>query len=154
MKSTLHLSVGIPGSGKSTHAKKFCFTNLIDRISSDELRAQFGTGEQDQTVSAEVFGFIERQVEKYMIHGLDIFVDATHYNRKGRKRVIAIARKYGANVVAHVANTPFDVCKARNAARERVVPEFVLERMHKGFEFPTIGEVDSIVWVNQDEKKD
>lgn len=146
MKSNLHLSVGIPGSGKSTYAEKFCLERLIDRLSSDELRARFGTGEQDQSVSGEVFGFIERQAHKYMSEGRDLFVDATHYNKKSRKRMISIARKYGALVTAHVSRVPFDECLRRNAGRARVVPDFVLQRMYAGFDWPTIGEVDNIIY--------
>ena len=154
MKATLHISIGIPASGKSTHSIAYAKEHGIDRYSSDEQRAIFGKDETDQSVSAQVFDFLAGAIHNNLSVGKDIFIDATHYNRKNRARAIAIARKYGANVVAHVSNTPFETCKERNAGRARVVPEFVLERMHKGFEFPTIGEVDSIVWVNQDEKKD
>ena len=49
MNNTLYIAVGLPGSGKSTYAKNFIKGKDIEYLSSDELRAVFGKGEDDQT---------------------------------------------------------------------------------------------------------
>ncbi len=65
----------------------------------------------------------------------DVIYDATNYSRKARRDVCTQAKGLGAKVVAHVMTTPFEECYRRNAARaERVVPEFVLDRMVAGYE--------------------
>ena len=42
--------------------------------------------------------------------------------------------------VAIFVNTPVDVCKERNAKRDRVVPETVIDRMALSLNPPTIAE--------------
>ena len=56
--NTLYITVGLPGSGKSTYAKEFVKGKDIEYLSSDELRAVYGKGEDDQTVTPIVFSHI------------------------------------------------------------------------------------------------
>ena len=56
MNNTLYIAVGLPGSGKSTYAKDFIKGKDIEYLSSDSLRAVYGKGEDDQTVTPIVFG--------------------------------------------------------------------------------------------------
>ena len=62
MNNTLYITVGLPGSGKSTYAKEFIKGKEIEYLSSDSLRAVFGKSEEDQTVTPLVFGHIKRKV--------------------------------------------------------------------------------------------
>lgn len=141
-KLTLTLLVGPPGSGKSTVTKIMGSTTIV--ISSDALRGIIGTGESDQSVSFFVFKTMEHMTGYFLSRGQNVVIDATNYNKKSRKNFIEIARKYGARVVALVSTTSREECKRRNAARERVVPVEVIDRMFDGFEMPLIGEVDEI----------
>ncbi len=100
--STIYIAVGLPGSGKSTYAKNFIKDKDIEYLSSDELRAVFGKGEDDQTVTPLVFGHIKRKVDEYLKNGKNVLVDATSVNRRERSDYINSAKKYGAKVVALV----------------------------------------------------
>ena len=142
-KHTLTLLVGIPGAGKSTRSQIHEAAGL-SVLSSDALRAVFGKSEEDQSVSRNVFLHMENETARLLAENHSVVIDATNYNRKNRSRFVQIGRKAGAHIIAEVFNTPLDVCKARNAARGRVVPDFVLDRMHKGFEMPLVGEVDEV----------
>jgi predicted kinase len=144
----LTLICGIPGSGKSTLCAHYAADGAIV-LSSDGLRAVIGTGEADQSVSGIVFKTMEHMTAYFLSRGIDVVIDATNCNRKSRKNFVTIGRKYKAFIVARVSQTDLETCKARNRARERVVPEHVLDNMWNGFEQPTTGiagEVDSIAY--------
>ena len=61
MNNTLYITVGLPGSGKSTYAKEFIKGKEIEYLSSDSLRAVFGKSEEDQTATPLVFGHIKKK---------------------------------------------------------------------------------------------
>ncbi len=145
---TLYLSCGPPGCGKTTNGIEFAAEKGAVRLSSDELRAYYGKDESDQSVSGFAFRHIEITIEILMRQGFDVLVDSTNVTLKSRAPLIAIARKYGADVVALVYNTSLETCIARNASRARVVPEYVIIRMFGMFERPKIGEVDRIIPVD------
>ena len=141
--SNLILLVGIPASGKSTHSQIHAAAGLTV-LSSDVLRAVFGTSQEDQSVSGKVFAHMEIEAARFLAGNHSVVIDATNYNRKNRSRFVQIGRKAGAHIIAEVFDTPLDVCKARNAARGRAVPDYVIERMFNGFEMPLVGEVDEV----------
>ncbi len=70
---TLYIAVGLPGSGKSTYSKNFIKDKDIEYLSSDELRAKFGSGETDQTCTNQVFGHIKRKVDEFLKDGKNVF---------------------------------------------------------------------------------
>lgn len=149
--SNLVLTVGIVGSGKSTHSKPWAKSNGCLYLSSDELRGHYGLSESDQSVTPQVFRHIQIQVEICLAQNLDCLVDATNINRKWRAGYLEIAKKYSANVTAFVFQTPLEVCLDRNRKRARVVPEEVIGRMHSNFEAPRIEEIPSIQIFNYKE---
>ena len=51
MNNTLYITVGLPGSGKSTYVKNFIKDKDVEYLSSDELRAIYGKDETDQSVT-------------------------------------------------------------------------------------------------------
>ena len=102
MNNTLYITVGLPGSGKSTYVKNFIKDKEIEYLSSDELRAVYGKSEEDQSVTSFVFGHIKKKVDEFLKDDKNVLVDATSVNRKERSDYINTAKKYGAKVVAIV----------------------------------------------------
>jgi predicted kinase len=150
--STIYIAVGLPGSGKSTYAKNFIKDKDIEYLSSDELRAVFGKGEDDQTVTPLVFGHIKRKVDEFLKDGKNVLVDATSVNRKERADYITTAKKYGAKVVAIVFKMDrqglIDRNKKRGEQGGRVVPDWVIDKMLAKFEEPSTSEgIDEIIYV-------
>lgn len=150
--NTLYITVGLPGSGKSTYAKEFVKGKDIEYLSSDELRAVYGKGEDDQTVTPIVFGHIKRKVDEFLKDGKNVLVDATSVNRKERSDYINTAKKYGAKVVALVFKMDrqglIDRNKKRGEQGGRVVPDWVIDKMLAKYEEPSFAEgIDVTIYV-------
>ena len=152
MNNTLYITVGLPGSGKSTYAKEFIKGKEIEYLSSDSLRAVYGKSEEDQTVTPLVFGHIKRKVDEFLKDGKNVMVDATSVNRKERSDYINTAKKYGAKVVAIVFKMDrqglIDRNKKRGEQGGRVVPDWVIDKMLNKFEEPSYSEgIDVMIYV-------
>jgi predicted kinase len=152
MNNTLYITVGLPGSGKSTYAKEFIKGKEIEYLSSDSLRAVYGKSEEDQTVTPLVFGHIKRKVDEFLKDGKNVMVDATSVNRKERSDYINTAKKYGAKVVAIVFKMDrqglIDRNKKRGEQGGRVVPDWVIDKMLNKFEDPSYDEgIDVMIYV-------
>lgn len=150
--NTLYITVGLPGSGKSTYVKNFIKDKEIEYLSSDELRAVYGKDETDQSVTSIVFGHIKRKVDEFLKDGKNVLVDATSVNRKERSDYINTAKKYGAKVVAIVFKMDrqglIDRNKKRGEQGGRVVPTFVIDKMLAKYEEPSYDEgIDVIIYV-------
>ena len=152
MNNTLYITVGLPGSGKSTYAKEFIKGKEIEYLSSDSLRAVYGKDETDQSVTSIVFGHIKRKVDEFLKDGKNVIVDATSVNRKERSDYINTAKKYGAKVVAIVFKMDrqglIDRNKKRGEQGGRVVPDWVIDKMLNKFEEPSYDEgIDVMIYV-------
>ena len=129
--------VGLPGSGKSTYLERTGATAL----SSDSIRKLLTDDETDQSIHDRVF-----QTLRYLLrHRLALrrpvtYVDATNLTADERQPYIGMGRAYGCEVEAVFFDVPLEVCRERNARRQRVVPEDVLARMAAKLAPPTITE--------------
>ena len=152
MNNTLYITVGLPGSGKSTYVKNFIKDKEIEYLSSDSLRAVYGKSEEDQTVTPLVFGHIKRKVDEFLKDGKNVLVDATSVNRKERSDYIKTAKKYGAKIVVIVFKMDRQGLIERNKKRGeqggRVVPDWVIDKMLAKFEEPSYSEgIDVMIYV-------
>lgn len=137
---------GIPGSGKSTEARRMAGSLAargitVEYISRDELRFSMISNESEYfSKEKEVFSkFVEKMNNSLNKNDCTI-IDATHISEVSRAKILRrVEDPANVRLLVLYLTTPIDVCKQQNdfrTGRERV-PHEAIERMAKQFETPT-----------------
>lgn len=143
--------VGIPGCGKSTFADILCRNGNVVRLSSDEIRKELFGDESFQSDNNRVFNTLYERAELLLKANISIVIDATNLKKSLRRYAFDIC-PVGVRKIALYYTPDVELCKERNATRERKVPDEVIERMAKQFETPTTDEgFDEVMCLNGDE---
>jgi predicted kinase len=136
-KGQIILTVGLPGSGKSTYLRR----KGVQPLSSDTLRRWLLDDETDQSQQYRVFHALRYLLElRLRIGRKRNYVDATNLTRSERKPYFRLAERYGYELCAIYFHVPVATCKHRNRGRERRVPDDVMERMARRLVPPTRAE--------------
>ncbi len=145
-RPSLILLVGIPGSGKSTYAKKYIpdYPKQAVHLSSDSIRAELYGNESIQGNPADVFSLMQKRAVEALNNGYDVLYDATNITRKDRAGIIGMCPKF-AKIECHIIWAPIEVCIERDSKRERTVGKEVIDRMLKRFQAPYYDEGISLI---------
>lgn len=140
--NTIYLMVGIPGSGKTTWIKnRIKETGEGIHISRDEVRFSL-LRENDPYFKNEstVFAIFIQQINRILANNSNevIYVDATHINETGRKRVLDKLILDNARIIPIVFKTSVKKCISRREKSEgrEYVPASVIRDMNKRFRHP------------------
>ncbi len=129
--------VGLPGSGKSSYLERLGVTGL----SSDALRVLLADDATDQTIHEHVFQTMRYLLRQRLAIGRPVtYIDATNLRPEERRPYIGIGQSYGCEMEAVFFDVPLEICRARNAARHRIVPEDALLKMAAKLVPPTTAE--------------
>lgn len=124
---------GIPASGKSTFARAWANAgpNRV-LVSRDAIRfAMFGR--YDNCDEKLVTAVEDRMVMEALNARKSVCVDDCNIDQKYVTRLAQIGHKHNAHVTLHQFPIDLATAKRRNANRDRVVPENVLESMYSRF---------------------
>lgn len=137
-----HLLIGLPGSGKSTFARKWVAANSGYRIvSTDRIRTKlFGDaiiqGEWSR-VEARVFW----EIGVHLAAGYSVIYDATNAKLEWRLQFLQhfkTTQVYaGVRWMAWWIDTPLAMCHQRNQQRSRQVPSGVIDAMATHLKIPS-----------------
>lgn len=136
-KPIVFVMCGIPGSGKSYYAKNTLMNNIWRHrvyISSDDIREEICGDAQDQSKNWEVFELFYDRARKAVREGNDVVLDATHLTRKSRRRCRDRFKDLDCTFIAVQLTTPIGKTIRRNRNRDRVVPEYAMNRMINAYE--------------------
>lgn len=153
--ATLYVMVGLPGSGKSTWAKK----NLVnaDYISRDTVRLSIiKDNEHLFSHEDEVYDKFVDNIVDLLRGDRDVVADATHLSHGARHKLVsALAKremtgdKY--DIVFVMMDTPVTECVRRDETREgrAYVTEPVIRNMYRSLSTPYVGEFNNVkeVWI-------
>jgi len=133
----LIITVGLPGSGKSTYLARLG----VNSISSDEIRRLLADDPHDQSMNARIFSVIRYLIRQRIAAGRPVtYVDATHLTKWEREPYVKLAQRRGCTLEALFFDVPVDICIARNKARDRMVPEEAIRKMAQQMIPPSLEE--------------
>ena len=140
--------VGVPGSGKTTYARKQ-FPDAL-RVSLDDLRVMLSGRLYDPrnepmvaVAGAAVLRALASRANRWR---RDLVFDATNATRYWRSRSLQVAHRNGLVPIAVFFDCSLETALRRNRQRPEPVPDEVIERIYAQLEPPSKEEGFAEVW--------
>jgi len=145
-RGRLHLLVGTAGCGKSRWAAEHLRDTAI--VSSDRMREELTGDPADQSQNYLVFQRCMDRIRERLRDGEEVTFDATNYSEELRFMPVQAARWSGAEIVSYLFDVSLAEGLARNAKRERTVPEEAVRKQYRLLELPALYEADRHIAVS------
>lgn len=132
MKKLVILSIGIPGSGKTTALSALSRKYRLCRVSRDDIRQEWFGNPHLQERKDAVRREAERRMMDALANGDPVVLDSTFVDAPDRRRNIQKARESGAErVIGIIFTTSLSRARANNRQRTFRVSDQVIERKHQ-----------------------
>ncbi|MDR0957516.1 MAG: ATP-binding protein, partial [Candidatus Nomurabacteria bacterium] len=122
-KANLHVMVGLPGSGKTTMAKKIAAETGALRLTCDEWHIRlFGNNPYSlnhSTNHENIEKMLLEVAENVLSNGGNVVVDFGSWSRAERNELRELARRSGAKFIMHYLDVPIDELLRRLDQRNR-----------------------------------
>lgn len=117
--AVLFMMVGIPGSGKSTYARKLAKETGAEWVSRDKICFSMFpkptyTSRERRLVRAEFINEIRRRLDQDQ----DVIADATFLTTQSRRLVLQELKGCARKAVAILVDTPLEIALERNSMRD------------------------------------
>ena len=120
--STLHLICGLPGSGKTTLARRLEHEIPALRLAPDEWMAHIVEDGYDETKRAAVEAVQWDIAARVLSLGVDVILENGFWSRSERDDFRSRAAALGAETKVHFLDVPYDVLLKRLALRNLALP--------------------------------
>lgn len=135
--ATLHITRGLPASGKTTWARAWTAEDREHRVrvNRDELRRMLDDGEHLKGVTEQrVLAVRDEALTRLLGDGYDVVCDDTNLPQWNVRALARLALKAGAEFEVHdFTHVPLETCLERDAARPEPVGEERIRDMHLRF---------------------
>jgi predicted kinase len=135
MKKIALISIGIPGSGKTSTLSPLAEKYGLARISRDDIRKEWFGDSLLQVDKEEVEQEAHRRVAEALASDKPVLKDSTFVEREKRTEAIGRLKKAGAvRIIGIVFTTPLAIAKERNRNRQAQVDEAVIDLLQTQLE--------------------
>lgn len=150
---TIDIFKGLPGSGKSTEAKRIVDESNcgVVRVNKDDIRAMCHSGKYSKGNEEMVLKIRDAIIGYAIMDGKHVIVDDTNFEPKHRERIEEIARSMRelgkeVRVREKFFDTPLEECIARDNKRPNGVGETVIRGMYNKYLKPKQDPVEAPVF--------
>lgn len=140
---TIIIMSALPGAGKSTWIAKNA--QFLPVISLDDIRKQMKV-RSDEPQHAVIFEAYER-AKTYLRAKQEFVWDTTNITKDMRNKITSLAVDYGFRIKIVAVEAAYDELLRRNRSRNAIVPETIIHKLIKKWEFPRHNEYHELEWV-------
>lgn len=123
MKPTVYLTLGLPGSGKTTFSKELQQELKIPRLSLDEVYSKLGgdltSTTWDTNIEFEANETIKHQIKEIVERGESVILDFCPWRKKDRQKYQEYIASAGANSHVYYLDIPIEQLKQRLESRNK-----------------------------------
>lgn len=142
-KMTLHLIMGVPGSGKTTY-RTANFGNL-PYISLDEIRIELGLPPGESTHKTLVPAY--ERFRSILRKHTNCVWDAVNVRYDIRRQILSLAHSYGAKTKIHFIDEDSQACHKGNKSRDARIPDRIVDSIAHSMQLAKQSESHELLWL-------